>query len=205
MNWMQYCWNKTWKAAGADRPADHQFQSLVKYYSEPHRKYHTIQHIMECLDIFEKVADLADHPEEVEIALWFHDVVYNTDRNTNEHDSASRAYLAALSHGLLPEQAQRIHNLVMATKHDSTPTTTDAKLIVDVDLAILGTNPERYDEYESQVREEYSWVPDDVFWTKRKEVLKAFADREFIYDTPQFRVSFEKQARENIARSLLHI
>lgn len=56
----------------------------------------------------------------------------------------------------------------MATRHDAVPDVNDAEVLVDVDLLILGTPSERFDEYEQQVRDEYFWVPESVF-RKREE------------------------------------
>jgi predicted metal-dependent HD superfamily phosphohydrolase len=50
-----------------------------------------------------------------------------------------------------------VRDLILATRHDVSPPGGDAALLVDVDLAILGSPAERFDEYERQVRQEYSW------------------------------------------------
>ena len=97
---------------------------------------------------------------------------------------------------------QRVHALVMATCHDAQPTTADAGLLVDIDLSILGAGPERFDEYEVQVRQEYAWVPGLVFRRKRREILQGFLARPRIYATDPFHRRFEEQARANLQRSV---
>ena len=74
--------------------------------------------------------------------------------------------------------------------------------MIDVDLAILGTPAERFDEYERQVRDEYSWVPGFLFRRKRREILTAFLARPHVYNTERFRVRYEAVARANLARSI---
>ena len=178
------------------------FDELVARYSEPHRKYHTLQHLMECLAHFEAVGDLADQPGEVEMALWFHDAIYDTQRHDNEAESAAWARRALCEAGARDEVADRVHALVMATRHSETPATADERLLVDIDLAILGAAPERFAEYERQIRAEYAFVPEDVFRAKRREILQAFDARRPIYATPALRERLEAAAHANLSRSL---
>jgi len=95
-----------------------------------------------------------------------------------------------------------VHALVMATRHKAVPSGTDAGILVDIDLSILGAAPERFDQYERQVREEYSWVPDFLFRRERKAILKDFLARRQIFSSASFRDRYEEQARSNIERSL---
>jgi predicted metal-dependent HD superfamily phosphohydrolase len=190
---------------GASIVSDAVFHVLVKNYSEPHRKYHTMQHLEECFAHLNRVRSLAERPLEVEYALWFHDLLYDTRRKDNEERSAQAARESAVASGLADEQATRIHQLVMATMHDAIPLGRDASVLVDIDLAILGAGVERFDEYEIQVREEYAWVPEPLYRTGRRKILQQFAERESIYNTDYFRAELEAQARSNIARSLARL
>jgi predicted metal-dependent HD superfamily phosphohydrolase len=90
----------------------------------------------------------------------------------------------------------------MATRHEAVPQTRDEKVLVDVDLWILGAPPERFDEYEKQVREEYGWVPGLIYRRKRRAILESFVARQTIYSTERFIQRYEVQARANLARSL---
>lgn len=89
-----------------------------------------------------------------------------------------------------------------AARHHVDPATQDAMIVVDIDLSILGAATARFEEYEVQVREEYSWVPEIVYRRGRRKILQDFAHRERIYRTEYFRTEYEDRARENIARSL---
>lgn len=53
----------------------------------------------------------------------------------------------------------QVQQLILITAHQTMPQTIDEKIIVDVDLAIFGATPQRFAEYEQQIRKEYSWVP----------------------------------------------
>ncbi len=195
-------WQDMWRQLGASVSDDALFSRLVECYSEPHRKYHTMQHLKECFAHLESVRSFAERAGEVELALWFHDAIYDTRRKDNEERSAEWARDSALAAGLADDQASRIYQLVMATRHNAVPVGTDAAVLVDIDLAILGAEVERFDEYEIQVREEYSWVPGPLYRAGRKKVLQEFANRESIYSTEYFRDKYEARARSNIARSL---
>ncbi len=90
----------------------------------------------------------------------------------------------------------------MATKSHDPSLHPDAPLLVDVDLSIFGKPPERFDEYETQIRQEYSWVPEATFREKRAEILERFLARKRIYNTEVVFVRYEQQARKNLHASL---
>jgi predicted metal-dependent HD superfamily phosphohydrolase len=50
----------------------------------------------------------------------------------------------------------------------------DAKLLLDIDLAILGQDSARFNEYEQQIKQEYAWVADEAFKQGRGQVLTSF-------------------------------
>jgi predicted metal-dependent HD superfamily phosphohydrolase len=191
-----------WKELGAANPDPKLHGELIARYSEPHRKYHTLQHLEECFEKLDEVRALAEHPAEIELALWFHDAIYNVKRRDNEKKSADWARASASAAGTPAEACDRVHALVMATRHKAVPRGTDAEILADVDLSILGVAPERFDEYERQVREEYAWVPDFLFRRERKAILKEFLARPRIFSSTHFRDRYEQQARSNIERSL---
>ncbi|MFC5474445.1 hypothetical protein [Paraherbaspirillum soli] len=178
------------------------YPALLERYSEPHRKYHTLQHLDECLAKLPEVRELASHPAEIEVALWFHDAVYSVLRHDNEEKSAEWACASIQKAGLPQEVGNRVHSLIMATRHRAVPTDLDAAILVDVDLSILGAPRARFEQYERQIREEYSYVPTFLFSKKRAQILQEFFDRPRIFTTPIFFERYERQARENLQASL---
>ena len=136
-------WVRAWTGSGAHAQGDDVYRALMARYGEPHRKYHTLQHLRECLGQFEAVQGLASKAAEVEAALWFHDAIYEVKRSDNEARSAEWARSAALQAGVAPEVAARLHALVMVTRHTGVPAGHDEQLLVDIDLAILGAEPAR--------------------------------------------------------------
>jgi len=198
----QTAWEKFWAASGAAQACPQLLTELLLAWSEPQRHYHTLRHLAECLSTLESVWALAERPAELCLALWFHDAVYEVRASDNEARSADWTRRALLAGGFPAEAAQRVHDLVLATCHSAQALTGDAALLVDIDLAILGAPPTRFDEYEAQIRAEYAWVPAAVFREKRQEVLQGFLARPSIYTTAHFRQMLEEAARANLHRSL---
>lgn len=195
-------WRTVWRELGATKTDELLLQRLVASYSELHRKYHTVQHLEDCLTQLDRVRSETERPAEVELALWFHDAIYDTYRKDNEQRSAEWARDSALAGGLSNEQANRIYALILVTTHDAVSAGRDAAVLVDVDLSILGADAARFDEYERQIREEYLWVPETLYRKARRQILRSFLERERIYSTKYFYTQHETQARENLARSL---
>lgn len=201
MNATLRSWQRLWQELGG--AADEQlFSRLIAAYSEPHRHYHTLQHLRECFEHFDGARDAARRPAEIGLALWFHDAIYDVHRADNEQLSADWARDCVLDARLGDAVAQRVHALVMATRHDAPAMDNDEQLLVDVDLAILGAPPDRFDEYETQVRREYAHVPETDFRARRKRILEGFLSRPRLYATPAFFDSHEQQARANLRRSI---
>ncbi len=194
-------WLRAWRGVGVAGNGEGLFHSLIARYRESHRKYHTLQHLTECLAAFEEVRHLALHPAEVEAALWFHDAVYAARRTDNEERCASWAKTELVAAGAPHDVSERVSSLVLATKHDAMPATPDEQVLVDIDLAILGAPEARFAEYERQVREEYSFVPGFLFRRKRRTILQSFLDRPRIYSTVHFNTALEQSARENLLRA----
>jgi len=194
-------WQGLWTGLGLPAPAG-LLDALLDAYGEPQRHYHTLQHLGECFALFDTVRQLVDHPLEVELALWFHDSVYDVHAHDNEARSSDWADRALRAAGLPIDACARIHALIMATCHDALPDSNDARLLTDIDLAILGAGPERFDEYERQIRLEYGYVAQAVFERERAKVLQRFLDRPQLYATPQLRGLLESRARDNLSRAM---
>ena len=200
-------WERSWRELGVSvTPAIlRDFDELMFRYSEPHRKYHTARHLEECFAKLDEVRALATHPAEVEIALWFHDAVYERRANDNEARSARLAVAKAQAAGVAPGSAERIHALIMATRRAAVAHDDDAKVVTDVDSAILGESPAGFDRYEEQIRWEYSWLPGFLFKKEWDSVLRETLARPALFNTQAFRERYETQARANIQRSLARL
>jgi predicted metal-dependent HD superfamily phosphohydrolase len=204
MNLPRPAWNELSAHLAPGTNLDAIFDKLNTLHSEPHRHYHNARHITECLAEFQTAKHLAPEPDLLELALWLHDAIYDPHRHDNEDQSA--ALTRELFEPILPVHSlDQIAHLIVATKHLAPAAEPDSKLIVDIDLSILGKDPKRFDEYEQQIRAEYSFVPDALFRQKRAEILNAFLARTRIYQTTHFHDRCEKQARANLARSIARL
>lgn len=198
-------WTALWTRLGAQGSGLSIFAHLTSAYAEPSRAYHTADHIRDCLTQLDATRDLARRADEVEAALWFHDAVYVPGGPDNEDRSARLAQTALLACGVSLEVARRVAELVLATRHLTIPREPDAQLLCDIDLSILGREPEVFDEFERRIRQEYAWVPDALYRSTRAQILSGFLRRRSIYQTEQFRERYEASARANLERTLEHL
>jgi len=195
-------WEQAWTGLGVSPPSPDEFGTLLTHYDEPHRAYHTRQHLAECLDQLAQVRNLCDHPDEVALALWYHDAIYKPRRSDNEDRSADWLARVAEEARVAPPTVQRMRDLILATRHEGLAETGDARVLVDIDLSILGAPTARFEEYERQVRREYRWVPNVLYQQSRSKIMHAFLRRPRIYSTDYFFEKLEGHARENVVRSL---
>lgn len=196
-------WNSLWRHLGGAAPAG-SFAQLLAAYGEPQRAYHTATHIDACLGHFDAWRALAAHPERVELTLWTHDLVYDTQRQDNEAASAAQA-CAWLRQAGLSEHAPGVEELILATRHQQVPSDPDAALVVDLDLSILASPPALYARYEAAIRAEFAWVPESLFRAGRGKVLRHLLDMPRLYQHPPLTERWEAQARENLQRALAEL
>jgi predicted metal-dependent HD superfamily phosphohydrolase len=178
---------------------------IERRYAEPGRHYHTLAHLDACLDTFEVVRGRCERPDEAELALWLHDLIWTPLGTDNEERSAAWAVECCRAAGLPDELGARVAALILATRHDGAPLPGDAAVVADVDLAILGASYELFDRYEAAIRAEYASVPDAVFREGRARILRAFLTRPVIFTTPPLQEALELRARENLVRSLARL
>ena len=185
--------------AGADGGA--LFDELVARYSEPHRHYHTLEHVAACLDALDELAVPCEHAGEVELALWFHDAIYDPRRNDNETCSAKLAQSWLLRLEVPATAVARVANAVNATSHHVASSSDDA-VVSDVDLAVLGSSSVAYDCFERRIRKEFAHVPEPLFREARCRVLGEFLARPAIYRVPKICGILEQSARRNLERRI---
>ena len=221
-------WTLAWADLGRAPPVGLQ-QEVLRAWNEPQRHYHDERHLRECLALWMLWRGQCKHPGEVAIALWFHDAVYDPQASDNELNSAAWAARSFGAAGIDSDAAQRVFKLILATAHDGDESreagansavsanvsefgirsgdekAADSDLLLDIDLAILGSPPERFSSYEADVRQEYAWVPQTVYQEKRVALLQRFVDRPRLYrSAPAFEM-FEAQARINLSEAVLRL
>jgi predicted metal-dependent HD superfamily phosphohydrolase len=147
----------------------------------------------------------ARRPGDIAFALFYHDAIYNPRASDNEEQSAKLAADIMREYVRGDCEPERVVSLILATKHDAVSEDDDARLLVDIDLSILGAEPVRFGEYERQIRKEYEWVAVDEFRKGRSQVLTKFLGRPAIYSTSFFQERLEAAARANLKRSLVDL
>lgn len=198
-------WSRLWRRLGADLRDAALYEQLIAAYATPTRFYHNEQHLSECLHHFDSAAHLMPRRHEVELALYFHDAVYDARRADNEARSAAWAQ-QAIAKARLPDMlGAYVATLILLTDHSAPPVDEESALLLDIDLAILGAEPVRFAQYCAQIRQEYAWVPWPIYRQKRAAVLRHFLDRPSIYYSKHFREQFEGRARSNLANALQYL
>ncbi len=129
---MRARWNAVWQSSGSHDRRDNVFEALATAYGAPDRHYHTLTHVADCLETLDLCRDDADDPMAIEIALWFHDAIYDTHAADNEEQSAAWA-----AREIGGEWAENVRRLILATKHGAAMSSdNDESFIADIDLAI---------------------------------------------------------------------
>src|SRR6185436_10292961 len=128
---------------GGSKPPSCIFEELQARYSEPHRAYHTLQHLQECFAWFNETRSLMRAPGNVAFALFYHDAIYDTHASNNEARSAALARTILEEYVRCDNDFDAIETLILATRHDVVAQPGDAQLLVDIDLSILGAPPFR--------------------------------------------------------------
>lgn len=192
--------------------------NLVTLYNEPHRHYHNFSHILHCMREYHAMQEVDDDdiPKdiewmELEFAIWFHDAVYDPQAEPlqNEKESSEMAfnYLWAKQYQALKSKLPvHVANMVEATfdHHPEKPITdTTTKVLMDIDMSILGQPNHVYLNYAKNIRKEYSWVPLGTYIQERSKILKGWQELPEIYHTEYFRKRYEASARANIHTELI--
>jgi predicted metal-dependent HD superfamily phosphohydrolase len=174
--------------------------TLIDHYLETHRHYHNISHILDCCNELSSLQQISpDDYYRLYVALWFHDVIYDTKAKDNEQKSADLFVKMATDSQFNAGDIQIINDLILATQTHVGKTQLEV-LMLDIDLSILGRDIETFDCYDLDIRKEYHWVPDDAYEAGRKKIMNGFFLRAKIFQTKEFSDRYEAQAKENLKK-----
>lgn len=197
-----------WSRCCSDRAAGAQAQNssrigtdLLDRYGESGRLYHTIDHINHCLGEFDQVRDDCSQADAVELAIWFHDAVYNFPAVENEKLSA--AFFLEVSDEVVESAFRhKVAALVMATEHLEVPTDADQRILVDVDLSSFGLPWEQFAADGKNIRQELHYLSDARFYSGQIAFMESLLARKTIFNTDYFFDQYEQKARENVSQYL---
>lgn len=177
-------------------------RALLEAWSDPHRRYHSREHLCDVLDRVEELADDATDPDAVRLAAWYHDAVYEGFPDDEERSAVkAETELSALDlpAALVAEVARLIR---LTVRHDPAPDDRNGAVLSDADLAALAVEPERYRANSAAIRQEYLHVPERMFRAGRAAVIEVMLTTRELFFTVTGRRRWEKTARENLAREL---
>lgn len=175
--------------------------SVIFSYDENSRAYHSIQHIARSLRELDAVSNEKYDKASIELAIWYHDVVYSPTSLDNEKESADRMVcdLELFESDL---SLTKIKKMILATTHDEMSVyDEDTKLLLDIDLSILGSCRFDYSIYTEDVRKEYKDLSAFKFYFGRKKFLTNLMKKN-IFRTPSMSQKYEVSARDNIQNEL---
>jgi predicted metal-dependent HD superfamily phosphohydrolase len=196
-------WGVLWGHIGVAAP---DVEPLIGRYAEAHRHYHNTAHILDCLGqyaTFREATGHADAPA-LTVALFYHDVIYDPRGVDNEQKSAALAQEDL--EAVLPQaKVADVKRLIVITDHRQPPARDDERLMVDIDLSILGRSREVFERYDAAIRSEYAHVPEEAYRAGRAKILRSFLERPRLYHTAWFFEQYEAMARVNLMRTIVRL
>ena len=183
---------------------DQLLDGLITRHRERQRRYHRIEHVERVVRLALELAETekVDDLDAIIAAAMYHDAIYEPTHPANERASARLARRDLAKLGWSSARCDRVGTMIEGTATHSDPSTVDAAVLFDADLAILGADGPDYVHYVGRVRDEYSHL-DDAEWTDaRITVIQSFLDRDAIYATTTGSDRWEAAARRNITGEL---
>lgn len=172
-------------------------------YLEPSRHYHTFEHIGYMHDGLVTYFPESADSEALKLAITYHDCVYTAGDPANEELSAD-AMLQELEGSVDPDVLGEAARLIMLTKDHTVRSLYDeiGKVLIDLDLAGLGSSQQRYDRNTATVRQEFGAVSEQDWRAGREKFLRGMLDRSRIFLTETGADLWEAPARQNLEREL---
>ncbi len=190
------------------RVLDARRAGLRRRYAEPHRSYHGQSHIDAMLLGLHALGAAVADPAAVELAIWYHDAIYDPAAQDNEARSAAllRQEMAGLADPALLDAAEVMVRLTAGhalPAELSGPRRSDTALFLDLDLAVLGAPPDAYAAYERGIAAEYLPVHGAAaYQAGRAAFLRGMLDRPRLFHTDCFHAALDAQARTNLRGAL---
>jgi predicted metal-dependent HD superfamily phosphohydrolase len=170
-------------------------------YAQVHRHYHDQRHVDDCLAELDQVRDLGERERRIlRWAILWHDAVYEPGHRDNEVRSARLAQSELAKCGIDRSDVDEVVRLIRVTeKHRAEPSDRLGAIMISIDLSILGAEPDRYESYVTDVRAEYSHVPEKLWRMGRGLVLQRLLDKDVLFPDTAFHERLEARARQNMA------
>lgn len=209
--WLASAWRRAVLAAGASASTEEIEDAgarLVRRWQEPGRVHHNLARLTKVLAWVEEVAGQTREPELVRLAAWFHGAVFSAEiarayAGKGGVDAEASAALAREELGALgvsEARTERVAALIGAmSRHTAPADDIDAQALCDADLAGLAAEPQKYDAYRAQIRQEYAHIPEEDFVATRLAIIARLLARRALFTSPLGR-TWERAARNNLER-----
>jgi len=183
---------------------------LLAAYGDATRGYHDTRHLAEVLGRVEEVVGAAGELgavadlTAVRLAAWFHDAVYDGERDAEERSAAwaEEALAPLVDAGAVAEVARLVRLTETHRPEDDDPA---GAVLSDADLGILAAPAVRYEEYVAAVRAEYAHLDDDTFAAGRAHVLGDLLAKPRLFHTAYAIERWEAPARANAEAELARL
>jgi len=195
------------------------YANIISAYTEPHRAYHTLNHLEFMFDKLDNMLQIYMLSDDVDrkalyLATWFHDFIYVTNfpeneaHPVNEIASAEYAVNSLKKIGMCDERLlDTVYHLIIATKHHEPDESLPfdlllQQILLDADMAILGADSHIYKKYVSQIEFEWSHIPQEKFHQGRSLFLTGMLQKSTIFYTEYMKELYNTQAIQNIKQEL---
>ncbi len=204
-----------WQRLGVDYTPDLATAGdvLIAAYDAQGRAYHNKTHLQDVLqkldwarEALPQSGDMGTMPvaeqhrlfDTIELALWYHDAVYDAKAADNEAQSRDLLLHDAKKFGLAPMIADAAASLIDLTADHKKASTLEERIMMDCDLSILGAPADIFSTYDRGIRQEYNHIPAPIYKAARRLVLAGFLNQPQIFKTTAFHDRLETAARENL-------
>lgn len=192
--------NDLWlRHAGANAQPEPVWGMIQRHYREPHRVYHTLGHLNQCLGELDAAGELVEEFDATEMAIWFHDIIYQYGARDNESLSA-HAFKDIAGPHMAADFVDRVCEFIIATQHTGKAQDIGEAYMVDIDLSGFGLPWEGYLADSNALREEAPHVSDEQYYSGKLRFLDGLLGWKSLFQTDYFRNRLEQRAKENIRR-----
>ena len=195
---------------------------LLKELSRKHRHYHNYAHVCHVLDTLYLMKHKFSNFRAAELAAEFHDIVYEVDEAYEHNEiNSCRMFLEKIEEDNphlkdldIDDPEYRTVHLALAmigcTKGHtldrvrnrgkfSESEIEDIKMFLDADLRILSETEKRLQQFEKDIRKEFSQYNDEIYSHGRTQVLQSFLGRPKLYFSEFAKdAGWEQIGRENV-------
>lgn len=194
---------KTWSTAivTGDDNSEEVCRLLFDELNGPRRYYHGPEHIRHCLSEYDQISNQCESPLAVELAIWFHDFIYHSESGEDERESADR-FVELAAPSLQAELIPVVKMLIIATAHHGQieEAESDLAFLLDIDLASLGADWDRFMADGDNLRKEEPDISDHQYYFNKTIFFNLLEGLDRIYKSDFFYRIYENNARNNLLR-----